>query len=238
MAHMIVLDTETAQIGGSNGRPRPQDSRVYDLGYTIVDTKTMNVVASRSFAIIDTFANVQLMRSAYYANKLPQYFEGMRGKGRAWKPVTFLEAWAQVKQDVKTYNVRKVGAYNCEFDRKALNATLRAYSNGFSAYFVPYGVKWVDIWDYASCITATPAYLDWCAAHQLFTPSGNPSTTAEAVYGFLTNSADYAERHTALEDAKIETAIFVAARKKHKKTRHTVGRGWQDAAALNKKRNK
>ena len=79
MAYMIVLDTETAQIGGATGRPRPQDSRVYDLGYTIVDTKTLDVVASRSFAIIDTFANVQLMRSAYYANKLPQYFEGMRG---------------------------------------------------------------------------------------------------------------------------------------------------------------
>lgn len=238
MAYVIVLDTETAQIGGGDGHPKPQDSRVYDLGYTIVDTKTMEIVKSRSFAIIDTFANVQLMRSAYYANKLPQYFEGMRGKAREWKPVTFLEAWAQVKKDVETYGVRKVYAYNCDFDRKALDATLRAYSNGYNAYFMPYGVKWADVWDYASNITATPAYLDWCAAHQLFTASGNPSTTAEAVYGFLVDNAEYVERHTALEDAKIETAILAAARKKHKKTRHTIGQGWKDAAALNKKRNR
>lgn len=236
MAYYIVLDTETARQGGAGSAPRPWDSRVYDLGYVIVDSKTFEVVESRSLAIIDTFANVELMRFAYYADKLPQYFEGMRSDAKEWEPVTFKEAYHLFKTDVKRYNVRKVWAYNCDFDHKALDATLRTYSRGYACYWLPYGCEWRDIWDYASCITATPAYLDWCAAHGFFSPKGNPKTTAEAVYGFLTDCPDYVERHTALEDAKIETAILAAARKKHKKTRHTVGQGWKDASTLNKQR--
>jgi hypothetical protein len=43
------------------------------------------------------------------------------------------------------------------------------------------------------------------------------STTAQSVYGFITDNAEYIEEHTALSDALIEMEIFVACLKMHKK---------------------
>lgn len=43
---------------------------------------------------------------------------------------------------------------------------------------------------------------------------------------------DTYEDHTALSDARIEAAILLAAKAKHKKTRHgSRGQGWRDASA-------
>lgn len=240
MAAYIVLDTETAdKYKRKTNKPEPWNSLVYDLGYCVVDSKTFEVLAERSYVVSETFNDSAIMQSSYYADKLPQYRAGIRYDGTGeWAMADFKEIWHQFKLDCKTHSVRKVWAYNCEFDRKALDSTIRTYSNGFAGYFVPYSIEWGDIWDYCSNITATRAYLDYCTTHGLFTATGNPSTTAESVYGFLTDTPDYIERHTALEDAKIETAILTAARKRHKKTRHNSrGQGWRDAAALNKKRN-
>ena len=43
------------------------------------------------------------------------------------------------------------------------------------------------------------------------------ATSAESVYAFITNNADYVEEHTALSDAMIEKDIFVRCYKMHKK---------------------
>lgn len=102
--------------------------------------------------------------------------------------VSALDLWRVVKDTIKRYNVRKVWAYNCSFDLQALNSTIRHYSNGFTPYFMPYKVKFCDIWDYASCITATKDYIKFCGKHGFFTPSGNPKTSAETVYAYLTDS--------------------------------------------------
>lgn len=89
-----------------------------------------------------------------------------------------------------------------------------------------------DVWDYASNITSSKRYLKYCVANGAFTPSGNPSTSAESVYRFINNEHDFTEDHTALSDARIEAAILLAAKAKHKKTRHdSRGQGWRDASA-------
>ena len=43
------------------------------------------------------------------------------------------------------------------------------------------------------------------------------STTAQSVYGFITDNAEYIEEHTALSDALIEMEIFVRCLKTKKK---------------------
>lgn len=70
--YYIVLDTETA-----NEIP---DQLVYDLGFVVTD-KQGNIYERFSFVINDIFLNEKdLMQTAYYADKLPQYYEGIKSK--------------------------------------------------------------------------------------------------------------------------------------------------------------
>lgn len=233
MAYSIVLDTETAPLlGRQTPQPEPWNSLVYDLGGVVVDNKTGNVMESFSFAISETFADSRTMKSAYYAAKLPQYFEGMGYTDAAkWRVVTFHEAMAHVRGLCKRYNIRKAWAYNCKFDEAALNATTRHYSNGFVGFFLPYGVEWCDIWDYSDCLRGT-RFLRFCEAHEFFTEKGNPQTNAEVMYAYLTDNADHVERHTALSDATEEAAILTAARRKHSRKSTSKGQGWRKTAKL------
>lgn len=229
MANILVLDTETAQtVNYKDNKAHPETSLVYDFGYTIRD-KDGNVVRERSIVITDTFYQYKLMQSAYYADKLPQYYEGI--KSGEWVELSFLEAWRTFKADCKECDVKSAWAFNCRFDEIALNNTCRTYSNGFAPWFMPYKLRLRDVWDYASNITSTKAYLKYCVNNGLFTATGNPSTSAESVYKFINNKHDFEEDHTALSDARIEYEILAAARKRHKKTRHASrGQGWRDAA--------
>ncbi len=235
MANYVVLDTETAPtVKYCDDNAHPETSLVYDFGYTIFDVSTNKTLCERSFVVAETFYNSAVMNSAYYADKLPIYHEGI--KNGEWIVASFAEIWRTFKADCKQFNVKKAWAFNCQFDEKALNNTLRTYSNGFCNWFMPYRLRLCDVWDYASNITSSASYLKFCDANAKFTTSGNPSTNAETVYAFLNNRRDYVENHTALEDARIERAILVAARKKHKKTRHSKGQGWRDAVKAYKNR--
>ena len=228
----VVLDTETAdQYARKTDQPEPENSLVYDMGWIVV--KDGNVITRRSFAISDTFAKHNVMNSSYYAAKLPAYYAGMRmDNSGAWIIATFLEAWQTLTRDIKENDVCKVWAYNARFDMLALRNTLETYSNGFVPGYrlLPYGVRFADIWDYASNITSTKKYVKWCLAHGFVTSKGNPSTSAETVYRYLTDDTAFIEDHTALSDAHIEDFILTAAKRRKTKTRHTMGQGWRDAA--------
>lgn len=230
--NFIVLDTETAPtVKYNDNNAHPETSRVYDLGW-IVANREGDVLAERSFVITETFFNVGMMNSAYYADKLPQYREEL---GREWVPVSFIEAWRTFKQDVKDYGVRDVWAFNARFDEMALNATIRAYSNGFQGFFIPFKCHARDIWDYAgSTICNTKKYVKWCFNNGKISPKGNPLTNAETVYSYLVNEHDFTEDHTALSDCHIELKILLAGLKRKQKARHSKGQGWRDASKIAK----
>lgn len=236
MANYVVLDTETAPlVNYKDNQAHPETSLVYDFGYTIRDCNDCELVA-RSFIIAETFTNVQLMNSAYYANKLSQYHAGAGSTDNAkWRIVSFYEAWQTFKADCALHNVKTAWAYNARFDLIALNHTLNHYSNGFARFFFPYKMRLRDVWDYASNITGTNAYVGWCLENGYLTASGNPQTGAETVYRYITKNDSFIEEHTAYSDACIENAILVKARKRHTKTRHaSKGQGWRDAALIAK----
>ena len=65
MKTTLIIDTETAN---SIAHPLP-----YDLGYRIVDNDTEEVYVERSFVAYEIYTNRDMMNSAYYAKKLPQY---------------------------------------------------------------------------------------------------------------------------------------------------------------------
>lgn len=232
---IAIVDTETAdKFARKTNKPEPWNSVVYDLGYIICD-KDGNELCRRSLAISDTFARHDVMNSAYYANKLPQYYAGIKmDDSGEWKMVSALEAFRLMRSDFRRHGVSTLAAYNVNFDIAALNSTIRTYSNGFKSFWFPYNMRVVDIWDYADCITGTKRYCKWAAEHQFFTASGNPQTSAEKVYAYLTDCSDYVERHTALSDCEIEKAIYFAAKRKHTRKSKTIGRGWVAASKMHK----
>lgn len=234
--NFVVLDTETVdQFGRVLNVPDPRRALVYDIGYIVVDGSTLQPLETRRYVVQDVFIQ-PIITSAYYADKLPIYQSSINSGELLERTCLFV--WQEFANLVDAYNVRDVWAYNCRFDLTALNNTIRKLSGGFVEHFAPEGCKWRDVWDYASNITSSTGYLNYCAAHGLYTQNGNPKTGAEQVYGYITNNPAHVEQHTALSDAQEELEILIAARARHKKTRpHSHGQGWRDAAAAQRKRN-
>jgi hypothetical protein len=229
MKKFIVLDTETAPTCA--GELEARNSRVYDLGYIVTDN-TGAIYEAKSFIIADTFFNHALMDSAYYANKTPIYYNGI---GTLWQVKSFLDAYKEFMLDCRKYEITDIWAYNMNFDRQALNATIEDYSKGFKGFFFPYKTKFHDIWDYAgSTICNTKKYVKWCLSNGYVSDKGNPSTSAETVYRYISTDNTFNEEHTALSDCRIELAILLKCKKRNQKHRQSCGQGWRDASKIAK----
>ena len=219
--YYLVVDVETANS--------TEQALTYDIGFSVCDKKG-NVYESRSFAISDIFFdekkiynNYELMDSAYYANKLPQYYEGMRSG--AWKVVPLLVARQEIHRLMKEYNINVVCAYNCNFDRNALDTTLRYISKSKIRWFFPYGTEFYCIWNMAcQTICKQKGYLRFCLNNGLYSESGNMKTSAETVWAYMTQNPNFEEKHTGLEDVKIEVQIFAKCIAQHKKMDKGINR--------------
>lgn len=208
--YRIVLDTETA------GNVEDHSSlRVYDFGFQLVDSK-FNVVLERRYFVSEIFNDHALMNSAYYANKLPQYYQALANKEVEIRPwLVIMKEFAEL---CKAYKVKEVWAFNAGFDRDATNATTEALSNGFRSWFAPYGVEWKCIQRAAAMtLCNSKNYFKFAYENGFVSAKGNVQTTAEAVYAYLTNDPAYKEEHTALEDVKIEAAILARVKRRHQK---------------------
>lgn len=230
MKSYIVIDTETAPTADFDPRHMGETSLVYDCGWLVCDGS--RVLVRRSFIVSETFDNPELMNSAYYARKLPQY---RAGAGKDWQVASFREVVQQFTADCEAFSVRDVWAYNARFDRAALNNTICTYSNGYKPYFFPFGVTVKDIWSAAGdTICNTNKYVLWCIKNGYYKrETGNPSTTAETVYRYLTGNDTFTEAHTALADCEIENYILQRVRKrKQKHNNKPNGGGWRKASKL------
>lgn len=220
MKRFAVLDTEATNTGQANPSRFGVGASVYDLGYTIADASGA-VYLERRFIIRDIFMDDGKMRNAYYANKIPQYYQAL-ADGTA-QLLTMREAWQQLKTDLRTHEVRDAWAYNARFDRDALNSTVAQCSNGWVPWALPYGTKWRDIMQaFATCYAKTKRYRAFCEGlaangYDALTKSGQPRKTAELAYRYLTKETDYDEQHTALSDAQDELTILLNCLKQKKK---------------------
>ena len=213
--YYLVLDVETANS--------TDDALVYDLGYVVCDKKG-NIYEADSFIVSDIFfEEANLMQSAYYAKKIPTYLEGI--KNRAFNVVTFKQAREKLLNAIKSYKVEAVCAYNANFDYTALNTTQRWLTKSKYRYFLPYGTKVYCIWHMACQLICTQkAYIKFCLENGFVSPSGNIKTSAETVYAYMTNNADYDENHTGLEDVLIETKILAKCFAQHKRVEKNINR--------------
>lgn len=198
--YKIILDVETT---GDTNFPL-----VYDLGYMVVDNKGV-VYEKRSYVVNDIFfGEEKKMRTAYYCDKLPQYYEGLAtGK---WIKADFLDIYKEFNNLVNKYGVSSVCAYNCAFDQRALNYTMEYLSNGFRKWFFPYGIEFECVWSqFCQTYANTVKYIKWAIKNGQVSPSGNVKTNAECAYNYLVGRTDFEECHTGLEDVKIELFIML-----------------------------
>lgn len=196
---LCTLDVESANT--------TDDPFVYDIGAEF--TRNGKLLERKNYVIRDIFVHErELMKQAYYADKIPQYIEDLQNNDR--EMTNFLYMRKDLLTTMRKYNCTKICAYNCHFDRNALNTTLRYLTKSKRRWFFPYGTEFICIWNMAcQTICQTDEYKQFAETNNLISNHGkNYRATAEAVYQFLTNDPSFVESHTGLQDVQIERQIF------------------------------
>lgn len=198
--YVVVIDTETAN---SVEQPLP-----YDFGWAVLDTEAGAIVETYSFVCAEIFLDKELMEQAYFAEKIPQYWEEIKSGKRTLK--RFMNIRREFQNCLKTYSIKQVCAYNMGFDRRASRNDIRYITASKYRWFFPYKTEFVCIWHMAcTSFLNTPAFVNFAKANGFVSEAGNIQTSAEVAYRFLTNQTDFVECHTGLEDVQIECAILM-----------------------------
>ena len=194
--NVAIIDTETTRSG-----------MVYDLGVAIMNTSTGAIVDTMNVVVEETFNNVSVMNTSYYACKIPQYIEAINAG--ALEVLAFSDCFKRFGALLESHNVRSVWAYNMAFDFKALNRTVAELSNGFVTSFFPASVQCYDLMSSAiNLVGNTRRYQKWAIKHDYVTPTGRARATAETMFRFITDDIAFVEDHTALSDAMVEADIL------------------------------
>ena len=214
--YRLVIDTETCPLNIEETAVTPYNMWVYDCGWAVVDKKG-NVYKTESFINADIFLDEkQLMKSAYYADKIPKYWEQIKSGER--KLTSFYNIKKQLYKDIKNYNITEVFAHNMYFDYTALNNTQRWLTKSRYRYFFPYGIKICDTLKMArQVINKMPSFQLFCDINNFKTKTNQNKLTAEVLYSYIINNPNFKESHTALEDVMIEKEILAYCYKQHKK---------------------
>ena len=194
----LMIDTETTNS--------IDDPICYDIGFAVVDAEG-NVYEEHSYVVADVFLDDELMSSAFFADKIPQYWEDIKlgvRKLRRFKTIRSI-----VYDVCRQYGIKYAVAHNARFDNRSLNLTQRFLTSSKYRYFLPYGVEFLDTLKMARKIFADEKYDTFCYENEYLTKRGCKRYTAEILYRFLTGDNDFIESHTGLEDVLIEKEIFV-----------------------------
>ena len=198
--YVIVIDTETTN---NIEQPLP-----YDFGWAIVDTETGEIVRKYSYVCAEIFLDRELMEQAYFAEKIPMYWDDIQTGNRQLKRL--LNIRKEFQNCLKTYSIKQICAYNMGFDRRASHNDIRYITASKYRWFFPYDVEFICIWHMAcTSFLNTSEYVNFAITHGFVSEAGNIQTSAEIAYRFLTNNLDFVESHTGLEDVEIETAILM-----------------------------
>lgn len=199
--YVLMLDTET-----TNNLESPI---VYDCGFCVLDLDTGEIVERHSYVLAEVFLDVDLMSTAYFADKIPSYWEDItNGKRKLVKLSTCRRIMQEV---VKKYNICYLVAHNAGFDYRATQGTQRYMTSSKYRFFLPYGVKIVDTLKMArKKFGKDDNYGEFCYNNDHLTKRGVRRYTAEVLYKYLSDNPNFEEAHCGLEDAEIEAQILLA----------------------------
>lgn len=213
--YVLVVDIETANI--------VQDALAYDIGFAVADKKG-NIYETGSFMVSEMFFDHKdLMSTAYYAEKLPQYWEDYKqGTRKIASIYTIRKAMAEL---MKEYRISDVFAYNASFDRTGLDRTIRFLTKSRVRWFFPFGTKFHCIWHMAcQTIFQQKTFAKVALINDWLSEKGNVSTSAETAHRYITKQVEFEESHTGLEDVQIETQIMAKCFAQHKKMETKINR--------------
>lgn len=216
ISYKIVIDTETCPCDKTFEGVTPSNMWAYDIGWAVVD-KRGNVYKTRSFVNADIFLDErELMKSAYYADKIPQYWDDIKSGKRV------LTSYAKIvkafRADVKEYGVKEVYAHNMRFDYGTLNNTSRWITKSKFRFFFPCGVEICDTLKMARQVVGEmKAYKQFCYANDYITKNGQMRFTAEILYRFISDDNTFVEEHKGLDDVMIEKEILAYCFRQHKR---------------------
>lgn len=203
----ILIDTETA-----NGIDNPL---CYNIAWKVID-RMGNVYAEGNYINRDIFFGMRdLMETAYYADKIPQYLDQIAA-GEI-KVASWYEIKKIFRDMCEAYNVRAIIAHNARFDYRSCTTTQRYETASKYRYFFPKGV---EVWDTLTMardvMGKRPTYKKWCENNGYVLKNGQPRMTAEILYRYISQMQDFEEEHKAMEDVSIECEIFwyLTSRKK------------------------
>lgn len=207
--YYMMIDTETANS--------LDDPLVYDCGVAIVD-KRGRVQEAHSFLVYEIFVQcADLMETAYYADKLPQYYDDL--DDGAHRLVRWNTLRKIIKELADKYEIRAIVAHNGKFDYRAVQTTQRYITSSKYRFFLPYGVPmWCTMNMAEDTICKQKSYIRFCEKHG-FMYGKRPRKTAEILYRYILDNPEYSEQHTGLEDVMIEKEIFARCMRQHKKMR-------------------
>lgn len=223
--YYLVIDTETAN---TIGQPL-----AYDIGFAIMDTqgriykKWSYVTQEIFFDEKKIYGNPKMMNSAYYHEKLPRYYKGIF-ETKEWECKSIYYIRKVVENACKEFNVKGICAYNVNFDTKALRNTIRYITKSETAEFFPTDIEIIDIWTLAcNSIAMRDEYLKFCLENHLYSEANNCKTSAETVWAYLNNNAEFEESHTGLADVLIECGILAECLKKRNLDKTIVAMPWK-----------
>ena len=219
--YYIVLDTEGLGLNNVKLKKYGQQ-KSYDVGYVIIDKKG-NIVKVFNCLTKEIFGNPELMETAYFYDKMPIYEQMLNDKEITER--LFINIIRELKRDLKSFNIKGIFAYNCNYDIVALAETAQytikncpklTFTKTKTGKYKPEHekllqklletkVEFYDIWTMA-CMTLCQQKT--FLANAKYTKKGNIITNAETVYNYITDQTDFIEDHTAFSDACIEAEIL------------------------------
>lgn len=197
MSKVLVFDTETTNAG--------EKPFVYNIGWCVLDTDEGIIVEKKDYVVDQTYNNIMLFSTAYYADKRDLYTRKMRGRKTLLRKFGII--LNDLRKTIEYYDIAQAYAYNSDFDKRVFKFNCEFFNkpNPFD------DVEIFDIWAYASqYISNSEKYKAFCENHEYFTESGNYSGNAETVYRYISGNLDFEEEHTALSDSIIECEILQA----------------------------
>lgn len=200
---ILVFDTET--VGDI---PR---QLVYDVGGVITD-RNGKIYHEFHYVVDETFADLQLMHSAYYASKFQTYIKSIYNQDI--EPIPFADVLRKITALIDLYDVKTIAAYNLAFDLRAMaNTSEWLFDN---RNWLNREVEQMCIMCAACDVLYGKAYIKLARERGWVTDKGNIRTTAECGYRYVSGEYDFEEAHRGLDDVKIETQIMVAVYRQHK----------------------
>lgn len=221
MGKILVLDTETA---GGFAKPL-----AYDVGGVVMDESGF-IYERFHWAVLEIIGNPHIMDTAYYANKLPNYWTEVAAGNI--KVLPFSEVLSKLRSLMVWHDITTIAAYNFKFDDRAMRSTCEHLLGETAWMTIPYTPA--CIWSGAcDSVLNTKKFYNWAVKHNYMSEAGNPRTNAEVCFRYITGNHGFVEEHTGGKDAEIEAHILAAILRRKKKADLTpLVNPWRKVAAL------